>query len=326
MNDSMGTPLADATVITAAYSMQRWSLTCAAIESVLAQRVRPRELIIPVDHNPDLYRRLRARWERPADAAGPAIRVVESNYDGHLGASATTAAELATTDFLVFLDDDARAEPDWLERMLAPFGDPSVVAVGGAPLPLYSTPRPRWFPGEFDWVFGCAYEGLPTRVGPILHLIGTTMAVRRRDVIAIGGIHSNDHGDMELSHRLLARYPSAQLIYEPAAIVRHFVHPDRLTWAYFWRRCFSVNRSKVVAIQEMGAAGHLKAERRFARHALTRALRNAAGDLFRGDVGGALRAAAIVSGLGLAAAGYAAGTVEWYGRRLLGRRQPKTGW
>ena len=40
------------------------------------------------------------------------------------------------------------------------------VAVGGAPLPRYETGRPRWFPANFDWVFGCAYAGLPTELGP----------------------------------------------------------------------------------------------------------------------------------------------------------------
>lgn len=321
------TRMADATVITAAYSMTRWSLTCAAIESVLAQSTLPREIILPVDHNPELFRRLRDRWERPeGDGTGPKIRVVESRYDGHLGASATTAAELATTEFLVFLDDDAAADPVWLERMLAPYADPSVIAVGGAPLPVYSVPRPRWFPHEFDWVFGCAYAGLPTQRGPILHLIGTTMAVRRNDLLAIGGIHSNDHGDMEMSHRLLELSPGSKLIYEPEATVRHFVHPERLTWSYFWRRCLLVNRSKVTALRQMGAAGHLGAERGFARQALSHGVAHGVKDALRGDSAGLLRALAIIAGLGLAAAGYAVGTVEWQMRRLLRRRWPKAGW
>jgi GT2 family glycosyltransferase len=320
-------PTADATVITAAYAMARWSLTCAAIESILAQSTLPRELILPVDHNPELFQRLRDRWERPeVDGATPKIRVVESRYDGHLGASATTAAELATTEFLVFLDDDAAADPEWLERMLAPYADPSVVAVGGAPLPVYSVPRPRWFPHEFDWVFGCAYAGLPLRRGTILHLIGTTMAVRRNDLLAIGGIHSNDHGDMEMSHRLLERWPGSKLIYEPEATVRHFVHPERLRWRYFWRRCFFVNRSKVTALRGMGAAAHLGAERGFARQALFRGVAQGGKDALRGDSAGLLRALAIIAGLGLAAAGYAVGTVQWEVRRVLRRPGPKGGW
>ena len=308
---------ADVTVITAAYSMGRWSLTNAAVESVLAETTLPREIILPIDHNPELFTRLTEHWARARTGqAGPTITVVESRYDGHLGASATTAAQLASSNFLAFLDDDAAADPDWLEHLLAPFNDPTVIAVGGAPLPIYSAPRPRWFPGEFDWVFGCSYIGLPTRAEPILHLIGTTMAVRRSDFLAIGGVHSNDHGDMELSHRLLEFSPTSKLLYEPAARVRHYVHENRLRWSYFWRRCFFVNRSKVSAMRLLGTAGHLRAERSFAARVLTRGVLRNLREFIRGDVGGLLRAGAICVGVGLAAAGYAIGTIEWH----LGRR------
>jgi GT2 family glycosyltransferase len=304
--------IADVTVITAAYSVERWPLTIAAVESVLAQTIMPREIILPVDHNPDLLKRLSDYWAHShAAKSGPSILVVESRYDGHLGASATTAAQLATSEFLAFLDDDAAADPDWLAQIIAPFRDPSVIAVGGAPLPIYSRPRPVWFPHEFDWVFGCAYAGLPIRRAPILHLIGTTMAVRRSDLLAIGGIHSNDHGDMEMSHRLLERAPDRKLIYEPDARVRHYVHPNRLTWSYFWRRCFLVNRSKVAAMREMGSAAHLRAERTFAGRVLTHGVRTGLSEFVRGDVSGMLRAIAICVGVGLAGAGYAIGRIEW---------------
>jgi cellulose synthase/poly-beta-1,6-N-acetylglucosamine synthase-like glycosyltransferase len=304
---------ADVTVVTATYTMDRWSMILSAVESVLHQTVLPREIILPVDHNPELLERLREHWaSNRAHATGPVITVVESEYEGHLGASETTAAERASTEFLAFLDDDAAAEPDWLEHLLTALADPSVIAVGGAPLPVYSKPRPRWFPFEFDWVFGCAYEGLPKKTGPILHLIGTTMAVRTKDLLAIGGIRSNDHGDLEMSHRLQAYAPGSRLLYVPDAIVRHRVHESRLTWSYFWRRCFFKNRSKVVTMRAIGTAGHLGAERRFARRALSHGVTTNLGQFVRGDIGGLLRAVSVCVGLGLAGAGYATGTVEWH--------------
>ena len=50
------------------------------------------------------------------------------------------------------------------------------------------------------------------------------------------------------------------MLYEPRAEVRHYVAPERLTWSYFWRRCFFVNRSKVGAFADMGDAGNIRAE------------------------------------------------------------------
>ncbi len=50
---------------------------------------------------------------------------------------------------------------------MAPYAARGVVALGGRPEPEYETARPWWFPSESDWVFGCAYEGLPDEVaGP----------------------------------------------------------------------------------------------------------------------------------------------------------------
>ena len=307
---------ADVTVVTATYTMDRWSMILSAVESVLHQTVLPREIILPVDHNPELFERLREHWCSNR-AHGPVITVVESEYEGHLGASETTAAERARTEFLAFLDDDASAQPDWLENLLRPFDDPSVIAVGGAPLPIYAKPRPRWYPAEFNWVFGCAYAGLPTTAAPIHHLIGTTMAVRKRDVLSLGGIRSDDHGDMELSHRLLALAPGSTLIYEPRAVVHHYVAEARLSWSYFWRRCFFDNRGKVATMRDMGPAANLEAERRFVVRALTRGVARDLRQFVRGDLGGLLRAGTICVGIALAGAGYAEGTIEHALRRRM---------
>jgi GT2 family glycosyltransferase len=310
--------VAHVTVITATYSMERWSLTCSAVESVLRQTQVPLEIVIPVNHNPELFHRLDARWSRSGPAGrAPSITVIESRYEGDLGASATTAAEVARGEFLAFLDDDASAEPDWLEHLIRPFADPSVIAVGGAPLPVYAKPRPRWFPAEFNWVFACAYAGLPTTAAPIHHMIGTTMAVRKRDFLALGRIRSDLYGDMELSHRLLASAPGSKLIYEPRAVVHHYVPEARLTWSYFWRRCFFTNREKVSFMRALGPAANLEAERRFVTQALTRGVASGLGQFVRGDLGGILRAGTICLGVALAGAGYAVGTAEYLLRRRM---------
>ncbi|MGI8829882.1 MAG: glycosyltransferase [Candidatus Limnocylindria bacterium] len=320
------TPLVDATVVTAAYAMARWDLTCRAIESTLAQQPLPREILVAVDHNPELLARLRDRWEHPGDGGHPRIRIVPSRYDGHHGAALTTAAELAESTFLISLDDDAAADPGWLKRMLDGLREPNVLAVGGAPLPVYETRRPTWLPPEFNWVFGCAYVGLPTHRAPILHLIGTTMAVRRDDLLAIGGIHSDDFPDMEMSHRLRLLRPAGRLLYDPEATVRHFVPTVRTTWRYFRHRIFSVNRSKVWAVREMGEAGHLGAERGFVTRIAPAGILHGLRDALRGDLGGLARAGAILVGLALAAGGYIAGSTDLVLRDLTGRPGPKTGW
>jgi glucosyl-dolichyl phosphate glucuronosyltransferase len=326
--------VADVTVIILAYSVERWSMDCAAVESALNQTRPPREIILCVDDNADraeLLDRFRERWPDGPDRL-PSIKVVESENDGQDLASAdgekqwrfrahygfrgtgissgrTTALGLAGTEIVAFLDDDATADPDWLERLLTPFADPSVVAVGGAPLPVFAKPRPRWSPPEFDWIFGCAYTGLPTSTAPVLRLIGANMAIRREQLRAIAGLGSME--DMELCHRLLERFPGSKLIYEPAAIVRHRVHEDRLTWQYFWRRCFWANRDKVAIMRGLGSAANLKADRGFVLRTLSVGVVRGLREFLRGDLGGLRRALSIIAGVGISAIAYATGTVEW---------------
>jgi glucosyl-dolichyl phosphate glucuronosyltransferase len=306
---------ADVSVVICAYTEDRWDLLCASVHSVMGQTVVPRELFLSIDHNPALYDRCRRQWEETG--AGLPVRVVENRYEGRLGSARSTAAELATGEILAFLDDDAWAEPDWLEQMVAPFDDQKVIAVGGCPLPEFSRPRPGWFPLECDWVFGCAYRGLPTEVAPIRHVIGAAMAVRRADLAAVGYFHSDDHDDMDMSHRLLHRSPEKEIVFVPDAVVHHYVAANRVTWGYYWRRCFWVNRGKVGAYRQMGAARNLRAERQFAMRSVTAGLRTAAGDLLRGDPASLLRFGALCAGLLLAGLGYATGTLEWM---LTGRK------
>jgi cellulose synthase/poly-beta-1,6-N-acetylglucosamine synthase-like glycosyltransferase len=326
--------VAEVTVIVLAYSLNRFAMDCAAVESALNQTVPPREVMLCVDDNadrPELLERFRARWpQRPG--AAPSVRVVESESDADtLRASAdqqewrfhahygfrgtgissgrTTCLALATTELVAFLDDDATADPDWLRRLLAPFADPHVVAVGGAPVPAYAKPPPRWFPAEYNWVFGCAYKGLPNTAGPALRLIGANMAVRRDDLRAIASLGSME--DMEICHRLLARSPRNVLIYEPRAIVHHRVHEDRLTWPYFWRRCYWANRDKVAIMKGLGGAANLKADRAYVLRTLPAGVLTGLRELLGGDIGGLQRAAAITAGLGIAAIAYAIGVLEW---------------
>jgi hypothetical protein len=208
---------------------------------------------------------------------------------------------------LVFLDDDAAAEPDWLEHLLASYEDPAVVAVGGAPLPSYETARPRWFPANFDWVFGCAYEGMPKVLAPLGHLIGANLSVRREVFEAIGGFHSIDFDDLDLCMRVASHYPDRSVLYEPRAIVHHYVPAQRVRWSYFWRRCFYVNREKVEAFADMGSAANIRAEREFAQRAITIQVRKDLSEILRGDWVGSLRLFAMMVGLFMAGSGHLVG-------------------
>jgi len=308
-----------------AYTMKRWELLCRAVESARTQTVPVDRVVVCIDNNDELLARAREEWDQ---ATGTPVAVIPNRHSDHLGrvsahqaahgttrrfgagSARNTAGEAIESDVIAFMDDDAEARPDWIEQLLAVFADPSIVAVGGPPLPRYETARPSWFPANFDWVFGCAYEGLPSTVAPLRHLIGANMAVRRSSWWEVGGFVGSDFDDLNLCMRLAERFGDHSIYYTPHAVVHHYVPSERVTWRYFWRRCYFVNREKVRVFRRMGSAANLTAEREFVLRALTR---QAARDLKRaagGDAEALGAFGAMVAGIGLAGVGHARGQLD----------------
>jgi cellulose synthase/poly-beta-1,6-N-acetylglucosamine synthase-like glycosyltransferase len=295
-------------VIICAYTEHRWLLLEKSVASVESQTMPPVEIIVCIDHNEELLRKCEQHFGRGRPAGTTPLIVLANKYNGHLGSARNTAAEIASGEVLAFLDDDAVADADWLERLIVPYDDPRVAAVGGAPLPVFEEQRPRWFPYEFDWVFGCAYRGLPSTRAPLAHLIGANMSVRRSVLQEIGGFHSDDHDDMDMCHRItFAQY---EVLYEPLAVIRHFVPATRTTWRYFWRRCYFVNRGKVKAFASMQDAAHLGAELDFVRRTVPKGVSAGIRQVLRGDAYGLVRVGATLVGIVLAGFGYLSGRLQ----------------
>jgi hypothetical protein len=299
-----------ADVVICTYTLARWDLIVRAVESVLNQTVAPQQLIIVVDHNDEVVARCREEWGGGRAGSPVEIVVAASQFASKQASSRNTGLLLARADIVSFLDDDAAAEPDWLERLLTVYAThPEAVAVGGAPLPNYAAPRPSWIPPEFEWVFGCHYQGLPDRLGPTPHLIGTSMSVRRDAMLTVGGFHFDEFDDMDLSHQIAHAHGPAAVLYEPRAQVHHYVPAERMTWSYFSRRCFSVNRKKVAALIDMGDSGNIAAELRFGVGVLL-ALFPALLAAVRGRPERLLRALVAVAGVALAGCGHVTGKVQ----------------
>ena len=297
-------------VIVCAYTLDRWELLNESLQSVTRQDLQPLEVILCIDHNEALYEKCVAELAPTLAGAPWEFRVIQNKFETRLGGARTSAAEIATGDVLAFLDDDASASPSWLRYLTRPYEDPKVVAVGGAPIANFEAARPRWFPYECHWIFGCAYRGLPEHLAPIDHLIGANMSIRREALMSWGGFQSDNHDDMDLSHRTIHAYGARALLFEPDAVVHHFVPKARLTWHYFWRRCFYVNRGKVQAFRDMNEASNLRAEVRFAIRSLSRALYTEGRELLRGDPYAPVRYLALVVALALGATGAIAGRLR----------------
>src|SRR3954466_11037799 len=90
-------------VIICAYTEKRWRDLNAAVDSLRQQSLRPTEVIVVADHNPELYRRVRGEIR--------GVIAVENQETHGLSGARNSGLAVATGDLIAFLDDDAIAEP-----------------------------------------------------------------------------------------------------------------------------------------------------------------------------------------------------------------------
>jgi glucosyl-dolichyl phosphate glucuronosyltransferase len=298
-------------VIICAHTLKRWDDLIEAVASVENQDTPAHQIIVVIDHNPEMFTKARSQFDRA---------VVVENHNAHgLNGARNSGVDAATGNIIAFLDDDAVAAPDWISQLQAAYSHEGVVGAGGKINPQWLSGRPRWFPDEFLWVVGCTYKGMPTTPAPVRNLIGCNMSYRRDIVLKVGGFLSGighvggrPQGDdeTELCIRIHQKLPGSVLIYTPEAQVSHKVPADRTRPGYYRWRCYLEGRSKALLSRLLGASDGLSSERTYTLRTLPVGFLRGIGDtLFKFDPYGVLRASAIFLGLFITTFGYLQGMV-----------------
>jgi GT2 family glycosyltransferase len=293
------------TVVICTYSERRWEWLAAAVAAVRAQSRSCDELLLVVDHNQPLLQRARAAF------AG--VTMLANVERPGLAGARNTGVSRSSGDVIVFLDDDAVAEPDCLERLIEVYSDPQVIGAGGAAVAAWPDRQPRWFPEEFSWVVGCAYRGLPVTTAQVRNPIGACMSFRRTAfdcagafTYGIGRTAADRMGceETEFSIRVRRTVPGSVLLYVPAARVQHHVDDGQQRWRHFLQRCLAEGHSKALVAGEVGSRDALASEWPYALRVLTAGAARGVRDALRGRPSGLLRTAAIGAGLAMTTYGY----------------------
>lgn len=161
----------------------------------------------------------------------PDVRYVCEPTPG-LNVARNRAIREASTDLVAFTDDDAVPEPEWLDALIANFGDPRVQCATGLTLPLeLETEAQELFEEVSPFARGFrrrVFDGQhdnPVEVGRVG--AGANMALRRETVDLVGpfderldgGTPTCSGGDHEMFVRILAA--GYQIAYDPAAVSWH---------------------------------------------------------------------------------------------------------
>jgi GT2 family glycosyltransferase len=178
----------------------------------------------------------------------PRVRIVQQTNAGPAAARNRGARE-ARGSILLFTDDDCIPDPNWMDAMLVPFGDPEVVGAKG----VYRTRQTRII-ARFVQI---EYEDKYRLMSPEkeIDFIDTYSAAFRRDrFLEMGGYDPSFPvacaEDVELSYRMSAR--GWKMKFVPDAAVCH-VHPDRL--AAYLRKKYKFAYWRMLAVRKNPAKG-----------------------------------------------------------------------
>lgn len=312
------TALPTCAVVICAYTVDRWDDTLRAVASAQSQQPPPHDLILVIDHNPELLARF--------TEALPDVRVVANHHERGLSGARNTGVELTNAEVVVFLDDDAAAEPGWLAALARNYADPDVLGVGGRIDPGWASRRPAWWPAEFDWVVGCSYTGL--NPGVVRNLIGANCSFRRElfcDGGFVTGIGRSEAMQLpfgceetEFCIRAAKSRPTGYFVYDDAAPVLHRIPIARQRFSYFRSRCWAEGLSKAVVTDIVGVESGLASEWSYSTVTLPLGVLRGLSRAARGDFAGLLTAAVIIIGLAYTTAAYALAATSVRFRALRG--------
>jgi O-antigen biosynthesis protein len=205
------------------------------LRSLLAQRRAELEVVV-VDNRPAAGETRCTVSTIAAD--DPRVRYVPER---RVGLSVARNRGVAETDagLVAFIDDDAIADPCWLDWLLAPFAEPGVTATCGMVLPLeLQTEAQKRFEQYGGYSKGVQRRSYDLRTGraatrllyPFFGNVfgcGSSMAFQREELVAAGGFDpalgagSPAGGGEDIYALSTAILRGGRLVYEPRSLCWH---------------------------------------------------------------------------------------------------------
>ena len=293
-----GDPVVTLTASVVVVTYERPAFVRRCLEQLLLQTVRPIEIIVVDSSDGDDTARLVAEEFPTVDY------VVCPAGVGNTATARNIGYHRSSGDVLAFVDDDAFAEPDWLERLLPFYEDPTVGGVGGRQI--------RQQPGELlegrdaiglllaDGTLTGNFAADPGHPVDVDHLLGANMSFRRSAIDRVGGIRDGYSGtcireETDISFQVTGA--GYRLVYTPDAVVEHVAGPYAKGQRFDLRYAYWAQKNHLILLmRNFGITGPVV--RRFLASSIRAALADgrtrmgrARSRARRRDAGGATKAA-----------------------------------
>jgi glucosyl-dolichyl phosphate glucuronosyltransferase len=161
------------------------------------------------------------------------------------------AFDESSAEFILFIDDDAIAQPDWVAQILETMVARELDAVCGMVVPQWLQEPPEWL-GPRLWVKLAVHDrrtienSAPQDTENLANYFSANMGIRRtaverfgrfREDLGVVGGNPISGEDTELYSRIIAG--GGRMGFAPRAIVHHMIPPERMNPAYLLRKSFA---------------------------------------------------------------------------------------
>jgi len=238
-------------IIICTHQTQRYLDFIEAINSLLTQNYKNREIIVVVDGNEELYRKISRN--KSVD------KIIFNDKNLGLSESRNKGIKEASGDVIAFFDDDAVADKNWLKELVKIYEEKEAIAAGGKLLPKWVTKKPSFLPEEYYWLIGATHKGFPEEVTEVRNTFGSNLSFKADVLRELGGFKSEmgvkgkgllQGEETELCERMRNKFGKG-VIYNPKAVVHHKVFPERLKIKFLLKRAFWQGYSKRM-MKELG--------------------------------------------------------------------------
>jgi len=187
-----------------------------------------------------------------------------------LGFARTTALQNAAGRYIAYLDDDARAAPDWIAQALAMVREHAdkLICLGGPILPLYTTPKPDWFRDQYE---SRTWGEKARRLQYGESFSGSNMIWHKETLRSLGGFNNQlgvkgetlsvgEESDVFL--KAWRHLDSPLFYYSPDLRVLHWVPPFKMKVRYQLKRYFVSGQVAVRLKEKLDFSWRLRAAAR----------------------------------------------------------------